>query len=375
MIDFKFHNKIFIFMKKTDLAENGTERMDTGDSMLSGIAELITRASAQRLTGRVKKSLRRILRMMAVVLMVLCINSCEKVKDPFEKVEDPFEKVEDPIEEIEDPFEEVEDPIEEVEDPFEEVEDPFKEVEDPFEEVEDPFEFENGEVIPGLGDAKGEPTGTKFKLPDGIELTGDITGGGNPYPYWSDIFATLSERKFVHKDGTVENLITPVRTRVGEEEINYRGSGLGVVELLIPLRNTRSTSVEVTIPATTIFLSQSGDCQHGVLIKKVTFTIPANSSYSLNLSLYCGNAHRSPAHIDEIYIWGVVSDSKGLLDLCDRVKNKKINIEEFSRNMEDFNVYFAQIMELQNIVWNVTDYYGRPTAEDISYINSLPNSK
>ena len=45
-IDFKFHNKIIIFMKKTDLAGNGTERMDTGDSRLPGVSEVITRASA-----------------------------------------------------------------------------------------------------------------------------------------------------------------------------------------------------------------------------------------------------------------------------------------------------------------------------------------
>jgi hypothetical protein len=77
MIDFKFHNKIIIFMKKTDLVGNGTERMDTGDSRLPGVSEVITRTSVQRRTGSVNKSLRRMLRMMAVVLTALMtITAC-----------------------------------------------------------------------------------------------------------------------------------------------------------------------------------------------------------------------------------------------------------------------------------------------------------
>ena len=45
--------------------------MNTGDSRLLGVSEVITRASAQRRTGSVNKSLRRMLRMMAVVLTAL----------------------------------------------------------------------------------------------------------------------------------------------------------------------------------------------------------------------------------------------------------------------------------------------------------------
>ena len=64
-------------MKKTDLAENGTERMDTGDSRLPDVSEVITHASAQRRTGSIIKSLRRMLRMMAVVLTaMMTISAC-----------------------------------------------------------------------------------------------------------------------------------------------------------------------------------------------------------------------------------------------------------------------------------------------------------
>jgi hypothetical protein len=69
-------------MKKTDLVGNGTERMDTGDSRLPGVSEVITRTSAQSRTGSVNKSLRRMLRMMAVVLTALMtITACSTDDD------------------------------------------------------------------------------------------------------------------------------------------------------------------------------------------------------------------------------------------------------------------------------------------------------
>ena len=238
------------------------------------------------------------------------------------------------------------------------------------EKIKDTF----GGSIPGLGDVTGELTGTPFKLPEGIDLTGEITGAGSQNNYW--LSYAPGERLFVNKNGTVEKQIAPVRTHAGEDtENHYFGSGYGYVDLLIPLRNTRSTPVAVTIPAATIILSKSGYSQHGVLIKKVTFTIPANSDYRLNLSLYCGNALRSSAYSDDIYVFGVVSDAKELLDLCDRVKNKKINIEEFLRsNSSERSTYSTQVNALQDIVWKITDWGGKLSNDDKSYINSLPNS-
>jgi hypothetical protein len=228
--------------------------------------------------------------------------------------------------------------------------------------------------IPGLGNVTGELTGTQFKLPDGVIPVGDITGEGDQENYWT--LNAPTERMFVQKDGTVEKRITPVRTRAGEEmEIHYFGSGEGYVDLLITLQNTRSTAVEVTIPAATIFVSKAGDTQNGVLIKKVVFTIPAGSVYRLCLSMYCGNLSRGTAHRGDIYVFGVVSDAKALLDLCDRVKNRKINIEEFSRTSStDKSIYDTQAEKLQSIVWQITDFSGKLSDSDISYINSLPNS-
>jgi len=229
--------------------------------------------------------------------------------------------------------------------------------------------------IPGLGNAEGTLTGTPFTLPDGIELTGEITGAASHSNYWILYASGITGRTIVSKEGKEDSKPLPVRTRADEDEsVNYFGSGYGFVDLLIPLRNIRATPVTVTFPAATILVSKAGDCQNAVLIKKVTVTIPALSDYLLCISFYCGNLSKGSAHYNDVYILGVVSDAKPLLDLCDRVKNKKINIEEFSHtNSDDYSIYNSQVDRLQDIVWNVTDFSGI-TDDDIKYINALPNS-
>lgn len=224
--------------------------------------------------------------------------------------------------------------------------------------------------IPGLGNSTDALTGEAFKFPDGVEVTGEITGTIYGSSYWSFAFPQ-NERSMTGSE--IKSL--PVRLRADETTpINYKGSSCGYVDLLIPLRNTRSTPVEVTIPAATIIVSRAGNTQNGVLIKKVVFTIAANSEYHLCLSMYCGNLSRGTAGLSDVYVLGVVSDAKPLLELCDLVKNKKINIEEFNRsNSSDQSAYNEQTDKLQHIVWNVTDFTGI-TNSDKSYINSLPNS-
>ncbi|WP_455633571.1 hypothetical protein [Parabacteroides sp.] len=244
---------------------------------------------------------------------------------------------------------------------------------DEYEPQLQPKDYAPGE-IPGLGEAEGELTGTPFKLPDGVELTGEITGSGDQDGYWNLYGESSMSYAFTAKDGTVTTRSFAPKTRAGEN-VCYSGSGYGYVDLLIPMRNSQSSPVTVTFPAALILRNDAGNRQNGVLIKKVTVTIPAGADYHLNLAFYCGNAHKGSAGSSDHYSLGVVSDAKPLLDLCDRVKDKKINIEEFDpTDVEDYNTYNAQRSSLQNIVWLVTDDTGL-TETDISYINSLPNSR
>lgn len=236
-----------------------------------------------------------------------------------------------------------------------------------------PVDYTPGE-IPGLGDADGELTGAPFTLPAGVELIENITGSGDQGGYWDFTGSYAANATFIQKDGSVVTRALGVQTRAGETR-HYFGSGAGYVDLLFPMRNTKSGSVTVTFPAATIIRSQTGDCQHGVLIKKVTVTIPANSDYYLCLAFYCGNANKSSAHSNDVYELGVVSDAKPLLDLCEMVKNKKINIEEFNRSSyQDYGIYRQQRSNLQSIVWRVTDDEGL-TEEDIAYLRGLPDSR
>ncbi len=228
--------------------------------------------------------------------------------------------------------------------------------------------------IPGLGSTAGELTGLPFELPDGIEITAEITGKGDQDGYWN-LNSAESAPLFVQKDGS--EVIRKLYPRSGSrsEAMNqYFGSGYGYVDLLIPLRNTRNQDVTVTFPAGLILRNDAGDCQNGVLIKEVKVIVPSGEDYYLNLAFYCGNKYKSSAGSSDVYSLGVISDASPLLDLCERVKDKKINIEEFDpTSYTDYYQYLYQVDELQDIVWAVTDKEGL-TEEDIEYINSLPNS-
>ena len=237
---------------------------------------------------------------------------------------------------------------------------------DPTREVVD---YAAGE-IPGLGNESGELTGTPFTLPDGVTLIDEITGKGSQSGYWN-ISRTVS---FTNKDGSVtERTLSPVASR-SETETHYFGSGYGYVDLLIPMHNSKNQEVTVTFPAALVLRNEAGDCQNGVLLKKVVVKIPANTDYYLNLAFYCGNASKGSAGSSDVYSLGVVSDAKPLVELCEMVKNKKINIEEFDPTSIDENlIYNDQINELQDIVWAVTDEEGL-TETHIAYIRALPDS-
>jgi hypothetical protein len=100
----------------------------------------------------------------------------------------------------------------------------------------------------------------------------------------------------------------------------------------------------------------AGDCQNGVLLKKVTVTVPPKSDYNIVLSFYCGNADKGTAGPRDDYEWGVVSNAAPLLELCRLVENKKINIEEYDPdNDEDHTLYNIRNSVLQGAVWDITD--------------------
>lgn len=238
-----------------------------------------------------------------------------------------------------------------------------------------------GGKVPGLGNKEGNLTGTPFALPAGVSLVEPIQGADSDVPdYWyyddNGTRAAAGIPTSAKPNGSTPLVRTPLSaaTRADEPAWLWRGSGEGYVDLVVKLKNDGSSAQTVTFPAALIVKSVSGASQHGVLIKKATVSIPAGGQCNVVLTMYCGNLFRDSVHGGEAYEWGVVSDSPALKELCDLVKNKKINIEEFTPgNTNDYLTYIGQASELQSIVWNVTDWSGLDD-DDREYIASLPNS-
>lgn len=238
--------------------------------------------------------------------------------------------------------------------------------------------------IPGLGKNGGTLTGNPFKLPDNIEVAGKIWGGYNPTP-----------SRGVVKEKTFPILSKAIYTRAGNNlGINTTiGSG-SYVSLYIILKNTSNRNIEVLFPVGLIAKSLSGNAQNGVLLKKTTTQVIANSSKAILLMMYCGNAERSASSMDEEYQFSVVSNSSLIIELGEKLKNKRINFEEYDmKSLEDLitdpnfdwenfdweSYYSSQYNEyisfVQDVLWKLTDYGEPISSEDISYINNMENSK
>jgi hypothetical protein len=148
------------------------------------------------------------------------------------------------------------------------------------------------------------------------------------------------------------------------------GSGRSYMKVLIPLRNSNSTDTKVTFPAGLIARSSTGERRHGILLKKSSVVVPANSLYEVMLVMYCGNIHKDISYGDS-HDKLIVSNSDTLKDLTQRVANKKINVEEY--NDDESEAYWEIARVLQNIVWSVTNGSGLSQAKR-DWIEALPNS-
>lgn len=237
-------------------------------------------------------------------------------------------------------------------------------------------DYNSGE-IPGLGNTEGELTGRPFKLPDGVTLTQDMHGGAESGNYFMPAWGYSAVSRMAPLRG--KDLPPPrafVSTRSDEDvPVVYRGSGYGYVDIYVSLSNSNNRTTTVEFPAGLILENVGGNSQNGVLIKKAEVQIEARSEILIVLAFYCGNASRSSAYSDDYYTLGVVTDAAPIIDLCERVANKRINIEEFDpASIEDYYEYISLNSKLQDIVWSVTDGSGLDEYE-IEYINSLPDSR
>ncbi|MDR2121166.1 MAG: hypothetical protein LBP64_09900 [Tannerella sp.] len=244
-------------------------------------------------------------------------------------------------------------------------------------EPEPKHEWGRGETpgkIAGLGNTKGEPAGTPFKLPDGIETAGRIMGGYDPANYYQSV----GKRDALPYTGFIRT--KTVQTRAAGDTVRVDtivGSGMLHVQIFIPLKNTTSQDISITFPAGLILKSVTDSCQNGLLLKKTTVDVPAKGFCGVLLIMYCGNEELSQSLTTEEYVFTVISSSSLIMDLCERVKNKRINTEEYPSGRHgyaDSEQYYDYALKLQYMVWKLTDWGELLSEEDITYIEQMENS-
>jgi hypothetical protein len=209
----------------------------------------------------------------------------------------------------------------------------------------------------GFGDNEGLVSGTAFVLPDGLEYEGEIMG----------VEILLSFAKNSISDKNQSQSFSPKKERVVLDTVF--GSG-GSVEIALCIRNTTNSNIELILPAGLVFHSRSGEYQNGLLIKKATVTIPANSPYRIGLALLCCNLNKELSSPDEVYEKPVVSNNSKVLELCNLVKNKKVHIAEyydFRTLVGDYTAWRETGRLLQSALWHITREYGNSSLDDAAY--------
>lgn len=188
--------------------------------------------------------------------------------------------------------------------------------------------------IPGMGETSGALTGTAYIFPEGITLTGNITGDFYLAPQ-SNYCQTV-------------------------------GSG-AFVAVCLRLVNRLDKDTLIILPAGLTFRADRPDDQNGMLIRNTTIFLNKEDSCNVLLYTYCINQERHPSLRSSTYTLGPVTDAEPCLELIDLLKNKKINKEEV-----DSESYLDLKYKLQHIVWHITDGKGIST-EDEDYIRTLKN--
>ena len=216
--------------------------------------------------------------------------------------------------------------------------------------------------ISGLGVTEGKLTGKKYELPDGIILAGKIFGVGEYYEE-----ASLDKTE----------IMLQIRSNVLDYGIDYDvnvGSGYAVT-VVLPLENITDKDIELTFPAGLILKSKNNDRQNGLLTKKATVTLPKKDKYTVILSMYCCHESKpAPSSKDEME-WAVITNSSLLLEICDLVKYKKVNIEEIVKSYSDYSPDYLNLCAyINNRIWDLTDRGLALTEEHREWFRNLPPS-
>src|SRR5690606_42155443 len=106
------------------------------------------------------------------------------------------------------------------------------------------------------------------------------------------------------------------------------GSGY-FVTLCVALRNDKDQAITVTFPGGLIFVSETDEYQHGVVLETTTIVLPPNKTTRFAFHTYCGNANRDAAYSTAVYALGPLTNSKLLAQLIQDLSRKKIEISDY----------------------------------------------
>ncbi|MRG44810.1 hypothetical protein GFS24_06775 [Chitinophaga sp. SYP-B3965] len=135
------------------------------------------------------------------------------------------------------------------------------------------------------------------------------------------------------------------------------GAG-GLVSVRLGLRNKTSQPVTVILPAGLTFISLDEKTQNGILIKEEAIVVPAGSTTSHNLALFCLNEERDITKAKDKYKLGPVSDDQDLKVIMELLQDKDLK-DEHDHAMA------------QKVIWDVTKGFALTAAQHRN-IASIP---
>lgn len=215
----------------------------------------------------------------------------------------------------------------------------------PFEPVNNQAAHTSAYYNAGLGDNPGVPSGTLYSFPSGIEIIGYIHGNA-PTVLSAPVFDKIKN------PGSMPDYSDP--------KLNYLSLGYGsLVNLYFSVYNNTNTQKSVSIPKGTICYeaNHTPADQHGILVKSVSFNVPAHDTTDVHLALFCVNAHHGIATATDPYKIGVITIHPDLITVCN-ILDAKPTI--------DPNDYGT----IQSILWKITDNSGFGQA-DIDTLNAM----
>ena len=180
------------------------------------------------------------------------------------------------------------------------------------------------------------PQGTRFTLPDGIELVGKI---GSSIPASPDSL--------------------PGCWTMDTTAVKRVGRAITPVNICFRVKNTTTRMIEIRFPPRVIFISKKMTDQNGVLLEPAaSVVVPAGKSMWIEMWLFCVNEKRSSSKADSEYEIGPVTDDAQIKEVAELMSDKSLQ-----NPLDAAAVQFA--------VWEVSDRGGLTDATR-QQLRSLP---